>query len=78
MKTTIKTKKFGDVTFFTGNGTRYIYVDLNKKSGSLGNQICAGGHLTGSTMAYIGDDLDQFGKICRNWWAKYLKNERTI
>lgn len=76
MKTTIKTRSHGELEFFTGNGTRYVFVNFNGKPGTLGNQICNGGNMTGSTITYNGDDRDGFERLCRNWWKLYLRNER--
>jgi hypothetical protein len=57
---------------FSIPGSSYIYVDLNGKPGTLGNQICHGGGLTGSTMSYSGDNQKKFEEICKNWWRKYI------
>lgn len=78
MKTTINTKSNGEVTFFSPNNGGYIWVDLNGKPGTLGNQICHGGNLMGSTMSYRGEDQAAFDKLCRNWWKSYRKGEREM
>jgi hypothetical protein len=83
MKHTINSRKFGEVTFFVQSNGGYIFVDLNKKPGTLGNQICDGGELMGNTISYHGDrnrDLHQesFEKICNNWFRKYRDNYRGI
>jgi hypothetical protein len=75
MKTTINTRNHGAVTF-SRPGREYVYVDLNGKPGTLGNQICDGGHLSGSTKTFMGDDQEAFDKFCRNWWSQYMRNER--
>ena len=54
MRTTINTREFGELTFFTGNGTNYVFVDINGQPGTLGKQICDGGGLMGSTISYRG------------------------
>jgi len=77
MKTTINSKLYGKIDFFCSAVGKYVYVNLNSKPGTLGNQICVGGHLTGSTISYYGDEMD-FGKFCRNWWNNYLRNQRNI
>ena len=80
MKTTINSRNHGEVTFFT-TGTDeksgYVWVDLNGKTGTLGNQICDGGYMTGSTKSYRGT-LEGFDKFCRNWWSAYLCNQRGL
>lgn len=53
---------------FTVNGIGG-YVRLN------GKQICRGGKFTGSTITCADDCL---GKVARNWWRSYLKNNRNI
>ena len=74
MLTTIKSRKLGkDVTFFTGNGTRYGWVDLNNQSGTLGNQICYGGSLAGSTVTFRGTQ-ENFDSICRFWFKSYIRD----
>lgn len=75
MKTTIKSRKLNKTVTFSRPGKHYIFVDLNGKEGTLGNQICARGSLMGSTLEYAGDDEAEFSRICRNWFRAYLKNE---
>ena len=75
MKTTINTRDHGAVTF-SRPGKEYVYVDLNGKPGTLGNQICDGGNLSGSTKTFQGDDEEAFDRFCRAWWKQYLRNER--
>ena len=78
MKTTINTKEFGQLEFFTGNGTDYIFVNINDKPGTLGNQICDSGGLMGSTISYRGGSPIDFEKICRRWWRDYLRKQREM
>ena len=72
MKTTINSRIHGEVTFFCPNNGGYIWVDLNGKPGTTGNQICDGGGLMGSTISFRGDDEEKFDKVCRRWWKAYL------
>ena len=73
MKYRIQSRKLGKtVEFFTGNGTRYVFVNLNGKPGTLGKQICQKGKLTGSTISC--HDEKQFEIICKRWWKAYIKN----
>lgn len=73
MKFTIKSRKPGHDLEFSRPGEYYIYVDLNGKSGSLGDQICDGGELLGATIGFNGDDEANFERICRNWYRSYLR-----
>ena len=59
MRTTINTREFGELEFFTGNGTDYVFVDINGKPGTLGNQICDSGGLMGSRNPF----LNQVGSV---------------
>ena len=75
MKYSIMSWKLGrSVTFFTGNGTEYVFVDLNGRPGTLGDQICRGGMLRGSPISYRGESKDEFATLCRRWWKTYLRN----
>jgi len=83
MRWTVKSKRLKrDVTFFCSGGFdphsfydwRYIFINLNGKSGCLGNQICEKGELRGATLvAYSEDD---FISTAKKWWKQYLKNRR--
>lgn len=69
----INSKILGKALTFSRPGKGYIFVDLNGKEGSLGNQICRGGALVGSTIEYRGDDEMEFGRVCKNWYRAHLK-----
>jgi len=84
MYLTIKSRRFKkNISFFCGSFDpekkyqyRYIYVNLNGKSGTLGNQICRGGGLTGPTLvAYSEED---FYRTSRAWWRSYLRENPII
>jgi hypothetical protein len=78
MEYSINSRKLNqEVTFFTGNGTSYVFVDLNGQSGTLGNQICAGGSLGGSTITCKDKQPEIFKKVCDRWWKQYLAKERA-
>jgi len=77
MKTTINSRNHGEVEFFCPASGKYVWVNLNGKPGTLGNQICKGGELMGSTMSYYGEP-EGFEKFCRNWWNAYLRNRRGL
>jgi len=79
MEFTIKSRRFKrDINFFCNDfkpdaqfQMRFIFVDLNKQPGVLGNQLCEGGGLRGATvMAYSEKD---FESTCRKWWKAYLR-----
>jgi len=76
MEYTIKSKILGRSVTFSIPGKSYIFVDLNHKPGTLGNQICRRGELTGDTLSYSGDDFEIFKKICQKWYKKHIKTER--
>ena len=73
MELTIKTRNHGRVVFFTGNGTSYVYINLNGKFGTMGNQICSAGRLAGNTISYSGESYEEFERACRKWWRSYLR-----
>jgi len=75
---TIKSRKLQREVTFSIPGKSYVYVDLNNKQGALGNQICTGGELTGSTIIFQGENEDLFKKTCRRWWELFLKKENHI
>jgi hypothetical protein len=72
MNMTINSRKLNRKITFSIPGSSYICVDLNGKAGSLGNQICRGGGITGSTLSYAGSDQKEFEKICRGWFRSYI------
>lgn len=74
MKFTIKSRALKRDVTFSIPGKVYIYADLNGQPGTLGNQICHGGSLMGSTMTYSGDDESEFSRICRKWFRAYLRD----
>ena len=74
MEITIDSRSLKRTITFSRPGSHYIRVDLNDGVGMLGQQICGGGHLVGSTIMYSGDDRAHFERLCRNWWRSYLRN----
>ena len=74
MEFTINSKKLNKSVTFSRPGSGYIYVNLNGRSGTLGNQICSGGSLSGNTLGYSGDSKEVFSRICKNWYTSLLKN----
>ena len=82
MRHTIKSRKLKREITFSLPGCEYIYVDLNGKAGYLGDQICKGGYLMGSTIWMRGDDDDpefqkRFENICKSWWKQYIARFHT-
>ena len=78
MTLTINSKKLGQPVDFSRPGWGSIYVDLSwdgSKPGTLGDQICDGGKLTGNTISYSGESDAAFARICRNWFRAYLRRE---
>jgi hypothetical protein len=72
MKYKIKSRKMDCTVTFSRPGTGYVYIDFGGRPGTLGLQICYGGHLLGNTITYRGDDEAGFEKLCRNWWKQYI------
>tara|TARA_R110000868_G_scaffold176248_2_gene413718 strand:+ start:325 stop:573 length:249 start_codon:yes stop_codon:yes gene_type:complete len=75
MRTTVKTKSLGVLTF-SRPGIRYVYVDLNGMAGTLGNQICRYGTFSGDTIVFTGDNQVAFDRLCRLWVRSFLKKNR--
>jgi len=73
MQFTIKSRKLNTTLTFTRPSKSYIFVNINGKEGILGCQICQGGSLAGSTIAYFGDDCNEFEAIVRKWYMSYLR-----
>jgi hypothetical protein len=71
MNYTIKTRKFGALTFWCQDGGGYVYVDINGQHGCLGQQICEGGGFRGNTV--YSKDLPT---SAHRWWKQYSKMER--
>lgn len=78
MKFVLKSRKFNREITFSRPGRGYLYVDLNKQEGTLGNQMCEGGYTMGECMAYTGESPVVFESICRNWWKNYLTNNPSL
>jgi hypothetical protein len=74
MKLTIKSRRLGRKVTFWANETytysSYVHLDLNGQEGCLGNQICDGGRLMGSTITCT---TKSFEHICRRWWTQWLR-----
>lgn len=74
MKLNLNSKALGKIITFSRPGSSYVYADFNGQPGTLGNQICHGGGMMGSTITYDGSEQAEFEKICRNWFRAYLRN----
>lgn len=77
MKTTINSRKLDRTLTFSAPGGGYIYVDLNGKEGTLGNQICRGGRLTGDTLSCDGTQSD-LDRKCVVWYKAYLRANEDL
>lgn len=77
MNFTINSKKLGKTfTFFLASDGGHVYVDTNGKEGTLGEQICKGGHTNaGSTLTATEETLE---KVCRNWLRKHIENVQAM
>jgi len=73
MKFQINSRKLDKIITFSRPGSSYVFIDLNGNPGTLGNQICDGGCLSGSTVTFSGEDQRGFEKVCRLWWRTYIK-----
>lgn len=74
MRYQIDSRRLQRPVIFSRPGREYLYIDLNGQSGTLGQQICEGGQLRGSTITYRGEDRTQFERICKRWWRAYLRH----
>lgn len=73
MELTIKSRKLGrDLIFYVNRNGGYVYVNLNNRPGTLGDQICYGGKLSGSTVQTAPAG---FCGVCKKWYRAYLRNE---
>ena len=75
MSITINSRKLNRAVTFSRPGGGYVYADLNGESGTLGNQICRGGELIGDTISTSGATEAEFERVCRRWWAQYVRRE---
>jgi len=72
MELTIKSRKLNRaITFWSGRS--YIFCDLNGQPGTLGNQICAGGRMTGPTVTCAANDQWDFERECRKWYRQFTR-----
>jgi len=79
MECKIYSRKFDREFTFSIPGTGYIFVDTNNQPGTLGEQICGGGHTNyGRTLSYNGEVKAAFELICRRWYDQFLKKQRNI
>ena len=63
----IKSRKLNQTIRFYKMGNS-IFMETNKDS----NQICDNGGLTGNSILFFGDSDENFIKICKNWYRKYI------
>lgn len=70
MDLTIKTRDFGPLNFWMPAEGGYVFLTRPGRPGSLGDQICKGGKLTGSTLSAT---PESFAAVCRAWVRAYRK-----
>jgi hypothetical protein len=60
---------------FSRPGKNYVFMDADGRSpGTLGTQPTD----NGNTLCYVGDDLIEFKKTCRNWVRRHdAREQRT-
>lgn len=76
MQLTIKSRKLRQkFEFFKSSGDSYIFLESNNRPGILGQQICRGGHFTGSTIA--ASDAG-FESACRRWYRAHVSQYADI
>lgn len=59
-----KTRTEGEFTFWCPNGGGYVRLETEGRPGTLGQQICEGGRLMGSTLDATEATL---GDVARKW-----------
>lgn len=74
MQYTINSRRLGKAVTFSQPANYYIFVDLNGREGTLGQQICVGGKLSGSTIGRSEQSQEHFERICKRWFKAYLLN----
>jgi len=69
MRVTIISRKYQKEFWFIRPGSSYIFVEIDEGARM---QICHGG---GETVIYVGDDQDEFNKVCRAWYRAWMRRE---
>lgn len=69
---TIKQRSTGtEYRFWMPSQGGYVHLDTTgSKPGTLGEQICRGGRVSGSTLSAT---PETFEKVCRNWYRAYVR-----
>ena len=78
MRYVIKSKILNRTFEFWANDGKnggYVYLESDGKPGTLGNQICAGGRFTGSTLSATNQTMP---RVCRSWYRAFLRQEREF
>lgn len=70
--------RHGKTYTFSRPGSGYIFCDMGDSAavGTLGQQICHGGRLSGSTISYRGESLEEFAAVCRQWYRAWYRREK--
>lgn len=78
MKLKIYCPELGRELTFTRPGGLYLYVDINRKPGTLGRQMCEDGKFLGSTLSFFGESQEYFEELCTEWYREFLDNYRAM
>jgi hypothetical protein len=71
MNLTIKSKRLRrDFDFFAPPGGGYVRLERGNRHGTLGDQICDGGHFMGNTLRA---SEESFERVCRRWYRAHLR-----
>lgn len=60
----IKSREYGEISFFMPTDGGYVHLESSGKPGTLGKQICKGGDFMGSTLSAT---PETFEAVCRRW-----------
>lgn len=71
---TIKTRTNGNMEFFVPDDGGYVRLESGANHGSLGQQICDGGRLRGSTISANAASLED---TARRWYRSYRAAQRA-
>ncbi len=78
MKLKIDCPELGRELTFTRPGRGYVYVDINRRPGTLGRQICENGKFLGETLVCMGDSQEIFVELCNDWYREFVDHYRAM
>jgi hypothetical protein len=73
MRVTIRSKKFGDQTFFMPEQGGYVRLERGNNHGTLGQQICLGGGFRGNAISAT---PATFIETVRRWHLQRVRHSR--